>query len=332
MSDSILFGSLIAGLFGVTLVYIRLAEAFSIIDQPNAQSVYQVPTVRGAGILFPIAWLAWFLWSGGLLPWVTLGVLMLGVAGFIDDLRGLGLFWRLGAQVLAFLLLWAELNGFSLPVSWFLVALLVGVGAINAVNFMDGINGMMGLYALSILLPLQAYYAPYWAAPTPWAFLIAALLVFGFFNFRKKARCFAGDVGSLTLGYLLVFYVGAMVLGRSPLDPGRAVALAPALPYLLLLALYGVDSVLTILQRIHQRESIFTPHRQHLYQMLANERRWPQLWVSGAYAALQAGLCGWVLWRPPSTALAFLAFVVLALGYLNIKNQLYALDTRTDTP
>ena len=167
MSDSILFGSLIAGLFGVALVYIRLAEAFSIIDLPNAQSVHQVPTVRGAGILFPLAWLAWFLWSGGLLPWVTLGVLILSVVGFIDDLRGVSSFWRLGAQTLAFLLLWTELNGFSLPVSWFL---------------------------------------------------------------------------------------------------------------------------------------------------------------------LQAGLCGWVLWRPPSNALAFLAFVFLALGYLNIKSQLYALDTHPGTP
>ncbi len=323
MSNSLLLGGLLAVLFGAVLAYIRFAESRSILDLPGARSSHRVPTVRGGGIVFPLAWLGWFFWSGGLLPWVTLGVVVLGVVGFIDDIRGLGQFWRLGAQVLAFVLLWKELAGFALPFSWFLVALVVGVGAVNAVNFMDGINGMTGMYALSILLPLQAYYAPQWSAPTPWAFLSMGILVFGFFNFRKRARCFAGDVGSLTLGYLLVFYVWALVLGRSPLAPDAAVQAAPALPYLLLLALYGVDSVLTILQRIHLKESIFTPHRHHLYQRLANEYRWPQLLVSGAYALFQLGLCCWVLWYPPSGVLAALALLVLGLGYLVVKSSLY---------
>jgi len=87
-----------------------------------------------------------------------------------------------------------------------LVALIVCVGIINAYNFMDGINGITGGYSLSVLLPLIYLNTTDNFISQDYLYVVGmSLLVFCFFNFRKKAKCFAGDVGSISIAFILPF-------------------------------------------------------------------------------------------------------------------------------
>ena len=100
-------------------------------------------------------------------------------------------------------------------------------------------------------------------------------MVFNVYNFRRKARCFAGDVGSVSIAFILIFLLGKLIL-----TSGNIV-------YLFFLTLYGVDSVLTIIHRIYLKENIFDAHRKHFYQVLANEGGVSQLKVATGYSVVQ---------------------------------------------
>src|SRR5690606_637064 len=99
--------------------------------------------------------------------------------------------------------------------------------------------------------------------------------VFAFFNFRTKAKCFAGDVGSVSIAFILLFALGALIL-----KTGNFI-------YILFLTIYGIDSVWTIVRRLLRRENIFEAHRSHLYQYLGNEAGVNKLLISSLYTVLQ---------------------------------------------
>lgn len=99
--------------------------------------------------------------------------------------------------------------------------------------------------------------------------------VFCFYNCRKVTKSFAGDVGSISTAYILLFLTATCIQ-------------ATANPiFLLLFIVYVVDVIITIIHRIAKKELIFEAHRQHLFQYLANEIRMPHLLVSGIYAFIQ---------------------------------------------
>ena len=105
--------------------------------------------------------------------------------------------------------------------------------------------------------------------------MLCAVLVFNFFNFRKQARCFAGDVGSVSIAFVILFLIGSLIIKTENFG------------WLILLAVYGVDSVLTIVHRLMLHENIGLPHRKHLYQIMANELRIPHVVVSLVYMIVQ---------------------------------------------
>lgn len=105
--------------------------------------------------------------------------------------------------------------------------------------------------------------------------MLCAVLVFSFFNFRKQARCFAGDVGSVSIAFVILFLIGSLIIKTENFS------------WLVLLAVYGVDSVLTIIHRLMLHENIGLPHRKHLYQIMANELRIPHVTVSLVYMIAQ---------------------------------------------
>ena len=275
-------------LFLVAQIYFRLADHYNIIDKPNERSSHTQTTLRGGGILFPIAWLSFFVVSGGLFPWFTLGLVVVSVVSFWDDVTPLSNKTRLLAHIIGFMLSLYELGLWQAYSLWVVLLLTVGcIAALNIFNFMDGINGMTGLYALSILLPFL------WCSgglatisiSNPWLVIVLSVMVFGFFNFRKKARCFAGDVGSVSMGYILIFLVVGLIFGRwmpGGMNLSTDAASKPFdIKYILLFAVYGIDGVLTIIQRLYHQENIFKAHRKHLYQLLVNERVWSHLVVAG---------------------------------------------------
>ncbi len=259
------------------LIYFRIADKFNIIDKPNMRSSHTHITLRGGGIIFLIgAWL-YAAFYGISYPWFMLGLTIITVISFIDDIHSVPNKYRLVAQFISMFLMFMNLGIVNIESWWIIIiALIVCVGIINAYNFMDGINGITGGYSLAVLIPLM--YINQKENFIANNFLIVttlSVLVFCFFNFRKKAKCFAGDVGAVCIAFIILFALGRLILQTNDLT------------YLMLLGLYGVDTVLTIIHRIMLHENLGEAHRKHAYQLMANELKIPHVVVSSIYMIVQ---------------------------------------------
>lgn len=288
------------------LAYLRLANHFNIIDKPNERSSHTRVTIRGGGIIFVVAIVAWWFLHGFQLPWFFAGFLLISVVSFIDDLGHVPNRVRIAAQFLAVVLLLLELNSsiptpqvgafrpaagpsnlsYSISVvgvptdhSYLLLLLLslpVILGFINAYNFMDGINGITVVNSL-VIIGTIAYlnHTVNLVDPNLFSFTMMALLIFGFFNFRRRAACFAGDVGAVSMAFLITLLLIMLIMHTGNFY------------YLAFVFVYGVDSVGTIIERLIKRENIFEAHRSHLYQLMANQSGIPHLMVSSIYGLVQ---------------------------------------------
>lgn len=265
-------------LVGVQTGYLRLARNVGLVDRPNERSSHtDGTTIRGGGVLFFVAELGAFVYSGFAYPYFVAGLTMVAVVSFLDDWQPLPNRYRLGVQFVGVALLLYE-TGLVTNEIWIVAGLLVvGVGILNAYNFMDGINGMTAWYSL-VCVGTMWYWQGQLRLPSadvflPFAFI--ALLIFSVVNARRRAVCFAGDVGSISMAFIILLPLIQLMINTRTYLP------------VLLLAVYGVDSVLTILHRLYQRQNIFRAHRQHLFQWLVHHLNWPHLRVSALYALVQ---------------------------------------------
>ena len=265
-------------LFLTELFYFRVADKFNIIDKPNERSSHSRITLRGGGIIFYFGALAYFLTNDWEYPWFILALSLITFISFVDDIRSTSQGLRLVFHFSAMALMFYQWGLFSLSWWWIIIALIVCTGIINAYNFMDGINGITGGYSL-IILGALAYINEEmvsFAEPALIYTVLCSVVVFCFFNFRRKAKCFAGDVGSVGIAFILLFLIGKLILKTEDFS------------WMILLAVYGVDSVLTIIHRLMLHENIGLPHRKHMYQLMANELKMPHVVVSLVYMAVQA--------------------------------------------
>ncbi|MDB5111721.1 MAG: UDP-GlcNAc--UDP-phosphate GlcNAc-phosphate transferase [Mucilaginibacter sp.] len=264
-------------LFALELVYFKIADKYNIIDHPNHRSSHTQVTIRGGGIIFTIALLAgsfYLEWNYG---YFLTGLLLISFISFIDDIKTTSRRIRILFHLASVALLFYQLGMYNLPSYCILLGFILVIGTINAVNFMDGINGITGGYSLVTLLTLY-YINKYVILFTDRNYLIISilsLLVFNFFNFRTKAKCFAGDVGSVSIAFIILFFLLQLILKTSNLN------------YLLLLLVYGLDTTTTIFFRGLRKENIFEAHRSHFYQFLVNEKKQSHLLVAGLYMLLQ---------------------------------------------
>jgi UDP-N-acetylmuramyl pentapeptide phosphotransferase/UDP-N-acetylglucosamine-1-phosphate transferase len=279
------------------LLYFRIADRYNIIDKPNHRSSHTKITIRGGGILFPIAiTLSYFF---GYISWaLTLAVVLVAVVSFIDDIKPLHQLPRFGSQIIAFLLVVYDLNLF-VEAFWLLPVIMVFlIGWINAFNFMDGINGITVLYALSAIISFSIL--PVHVTSLPLLSTMGlSCLVFGFFNIRKNAKTFAGDVGSISLALFLGYFMIKTLIYTGQIG------------FLLFFSVYGIDAVITIITRIKRKENIFEAHRSHLYQYLVNEYGYSHILIAIIYAVVQLLLNGVVLYLDYQGILTF--FISLAL-------------------
>src|SRR5690606_34950528 len=141
-------------LFGLMLVYFRLADRYNIIDKPNERSSHTQVTIRGGGVIFYIGALAWFIWSGASYPYFFAGLTLITLVSFLDDMFTLSNRIRISVHLLSVLLLFLEVQLFEYPLWVIPVALILVIGTINAYNFMDGINGITSMNSFAILLLL----------------------------------------------------------------------------------------------------------------------------------------------------------------------------------
>lgn len=268
---------LLVALFILEYIYFKLADRFNIIDKPNERSSHSSVTLRGGGVIFPLAAVLFFIVFQFQYPYFLGGLLAISLISLLDDIHTLNNKVRLSVHLLAVALLFYEWNLYVFPWYYIIIIAVVVIGIINAYNFMDGINGITGAYSLVTIITL--YYINENVVPFTSSDLLItmglSLIVFNFFNFRKKAKCFAGDVGSVSIAFVLTFLIGQLVRE------------AQNLSYILLFLTYGLDTVTTIFFRILKKENIFEAHRFHFYQYLANHRKWPHTLVSILYSLIQ---------------------------------------------
>lgn len=314
--NTIIYAIILVLLFVVELFYFKIADKCNIIDKPNLRSSHTSITLRGGGIIFLISAWIWAAFFGLAYLWFLMGLTAIAGISFVDDIHSVSNRIRLIVQFAAMMLMFQDF-GILNPEDWWMVviALILCVGIINAYNFMDGINGITGGYSLAVLLPLIYLNSELGFVEN--SFLVIVLmgvLVFNFFNFRKKAKCFAGDVGSVGIAFIILLALGKLIL------------LTGNFTYILLLAVYGVDSVLTIVHRIMLHENIGEAHRKHVYQLMANELKIPHVVVSIIYMCLQLVVSfGLILLPVNHWAYFVLVLVMLCLAYVLFKKKYYYL-------
>ena len=300
----------------IELIYFRIADHFNIIDKPNLRSSHKHITLRGGGIIFLAAAWIYCLFFGLNYPWFMVGLTAICAVSFIDDIHSIPNRIRLLVHFAAMLLMFQQLGILTTENWWQIIpALILCTGIINAYNFMDGINGITGAYSISILVPLiivnqQLNFIDnlfLWVA-------LIGVMIFCIFNFRKRARCFAGDVGSVGIAFILVFALGALIISSERLW------------YLIFLAVYGVDAILTICHRLMLHENIFEAHRKHVYQLMANELKIPHTIVSTIYMMLQLAISAGAIGLPVNKGVYFVVVIaVLSCVYILFKRKYYHL-------
>ena len=300
--------------FAAELLYFRIAEHYNITDHPNERSSHANVTIRGGGMIFLIAALCVaVMYPAHWLP--VSGVFVIGIISFWDDIHTLSSRIRLLFHFIAVTMMFYYLGLLgSAPWYSFMLLYIIVIGVINMYNFMDGINGITGAYSLVVLCGLQYVNLTQIAfieADVIWLPLIACV-VFLVFNFRNKAKCFAGDVGSVTIAFWIIM----LLL--------RLIYKAHNWSYILFLVVYGVDSGLTIFHRLILKQNIMKAHRLHFYQILANERKRSHLLISFGYALIQGAIIFIIIsYHGLSTSLLFLLTIIpLTLVYIMFKPRI----------
>lgn len=302
-------------LLAAELVYFRIADKFNIIDKPNERSSHSTIVLRGGGIIFLIGAWVWSAFFGFDYPWFLAGLTLVAGVSFVDDIRSLPDSVRLVAQFAAAAMAFYQLGILHWSMWWIvLVALIVYVGATNVINFMDGINGITAGYSLAVLLPLMAvnmdggYVEQSLIIST-----VLASLVFCVFNFRPKgkAKCFAGDVGSIGIAFIMLFLLGNVIIKTEDIT------------WLIFLLVYGVDGCLTIVHRIMLHENLGEAHRKHAYQLMANELKIGHVKVTSLYMVIQLMVSLGFIYLCPDTVLCHWMYLIGALAILAVAYVLF---------
>ncbi|MDH4459945.1 MAG: glycosyltransferase family 4 protein [Flectobacillus sp.] len=310
-------------LFIIELIYFKIAQKFNIIDKPNSRSSHTEVTIRGGGIIFWASAMIYFVCSDYSFLFFFMGLSLVTAISFLDDVLTLPNRYRLPFQFLAIILILFELHFLNNPIWVWVWLLIMGVGIINAYNFMDGINGITGGYStvvIGALWVVNNYHVQFISN----SFIIDILLgltVFNLFNFRIKARCFAGDVGSVSIAFIVLFLIiKVSVVDQNPI-------------YLLFLTIYGVDSVCTIIQRLWLKQNIFQAHRLHLFQVIVHDLKVNHLQMAAYYMASQALICYVIIENLNKSVLEQLSIgiaIVLSclLIYISLKSYLVKLKRK----
>ena len=328
------------------LVYFRIADKCNIIDKPNERSSHSNIVLRGGGIIFVIGLWIWAVWQmvqgvqGVQMVqehWPLLvGVTLAAGISFVDDIHSLPDSVRLVCQLVAMFFVMQQIGLFTIG-EWnivnvvlqgllILLVFVVYTGAVNVYNFMDGINGINGAYTIAVLIPvlikneeLRIKSGVGFLDESLLIVVLLSLVVFCFFNFRPKgkAKCFAGDVGSVASAFIVVYALGKLIYVTGDITYG------------LFLAMYGVDGCLTIIHRIMLHENLGEAHRKHAYQIMANELQMGHVKVASLYAGLQLAFSLGMLALPEGIVWHWVYILsvgaVLITGYVVFMKKYYHL-------
>lgn len=292
------------------LLYFKIADHFNIIDKPNERSSHSTIVLRGGGVIFTLSVIAWAVMMIGqgndissYIPFLV-GLLMVAGVSFWDDVHSLPDSLRMVVQIVAFMLMFWSLGLIQWSMWWVIpIALFFCVGATNIINFMDGINGITEAYALAMLIPIMLLNREMGFIEESYLIVaIIGLLVFSIFNFRPKgkAKCFAGDVGSIAIAFIILFALGKLMMATEDITYG------------IFYLLYGIDGSMTIFHRIMLHENLGQAHRKHAFQLMSNELKIGHVKVSLIYMVLQLVVSLGFIYLCPNTILAHWIYIVAA--------------------
>ena len=270
--------AVVLGALGAFLVS-RIGWRLGLVDQPTTRSSHSHETPKGGGVGIAAA----FLVTAVVLEfpiafWLPLGA-MAGLSLRGDQVEISPKLRLPGQFILMGILVIGTGEGIYQDIPRIFIALfwvVFIVGTVNFYNFMDGINGIAcisGAVGFG-LLAFETY------KEQPEVGLLAtcmALACLGFLPFNlPRARVFMGDVGSILLGGV---FAGLVYLASRTL-----------LDFLCLTSFlfpFYADELTTMIVRLRAGENLTQPHRQHIYQLLANERQIPHWRVSAGYGFFQ---------------------------------------------
>ncbi len=314
------------------LVYFKIADHFNIVDKPNERSSHSRIVLRGGGVIFTLSIIAWAIMMAvqgvqgvqvvqSYLPFLV-GLLLVAGISFVDDIHSLPDSLRMAVQIVAFLLMFWSLGMMQWSMWWVIpIALFFCVGATNIINFMDGINGITAGYGLAMLIPILLLNTN--MAFMEQSYLIVAIIgivVFSYFNMRPKgkAKCFAGDVGSIAIAFIILFALGKLMLATGDVT------------YIVFFLWYGVDGAMTIFHRIMLHENLGQAHRKHAFQLMSNELKMGHVTVTMIYTIGQLAVSLGFIYLCPDTVPAHWIYLVaaglvLAGAYLVFMKKYYHL-------
>lgn len=278
------FGAVVV-VMAIMPIVTRAARALQIVDDPGVRKIHKskVPRIGGLAVLIgmltvTVPALALDNAIGAALR-ETLGqvVVLLAasifmfVVGLADDVKPLRARVKLAAQLLAagtvcaFGMRVESVTVGSLTVtlgwlSWPATVIWI-VGITNAVNLIDGLDGLAaGICAVTCgVIAVFCFYTGQIVMAVLMLALLGSLTGFLFFNFNP-AKVFLGDCGTLFVGFFLASS-SVMCAAKSLTIVGLALpALALGLPIF--------DTLLSILRRVLERRSIFSPDRNHIHHRL----------------------------------------------------------------
>jgi UDP-N-acetylmuramyl pentapeptide phosphotransferase/UDP-N-acetylglucosamine-1-phosphate transferase len=310
-------------------MYIRIAHFYNIYDHPVGRSSHLNRTITGFGVFVLFGLLLYSIaFPYTLKSFFIIGLLMISTISYIDDLVFVKHFIRLVFQVFALTLMAIELpfnymmDFEKLPL--IIAIVILGIGVLNAFNFMDGINGMLGLTNLVILLSflwLNSNSVDIKGNPISfirneflYTYIIGVSIFLGL-NLRRKAIVFAGDTGSIALAFIVLYLMLNLIFKTGNYA------------YFLLFSVFGIDAGLTVIFKLLLRENIFVPHRDFLFKKLVHVGKYKHVNISIIYASLQALINIIVIALPlqgrlsAQLSILFIFTITLCAVYIFIRNK-----------
>lgn len=289
----------------LTPILIALSNRLQLFDPPGPLKIHSRPVSRIGGAALVLGFLVGVVVSNWKLSepygYALLALVILWLVGFLDDLFGLPVWFRLGAQTGVASLLWFA--GWRLPLAgsgWtsYPALIVFCIVFINAFNFLDGADGLASSVALAIAAGFFVAFSLISSADSPGpsmaASLAGACAAFLIFNF-PPARIFLGDSGSTLLGFAfallaLEFYrvacaaqvnaVRVLIFAQRHATPA---ILFPAFVSLLPL----IDFFFAVFRRLRRGASPLAGDRRHFYDLLLARG-----WTPGRVAITSAAVTG----------------------------------------
>ncbi|MER0440594.1 UDP-GlcNAc--UDP-phosphate GlcNAc-1-phosphate transferase [Emticicia sp. W12TSBA100-4] len=302
-------------LFLFELLYFYLAKKYQITDIPNQRSSHDEATIRGGGIIIWIACLIYFFFNKLNYPYFITATSLLAVISFWDDIKNISKRVRFITHLISLCIILYD-DPFNSPLIY-IIFIIMGLGILNGFNFMDGINGITVIY--SLVCVASFFYVEqelfHFVDPELLLSVFISLLVFGFYNFRTKAKTFAGDVGSICIAFVFIF-LQLLIFQQ-----------IHNVIFLFFFGVYGIDIIYTILLRLSMGENIFQAHRLHLFQLLKNEMGINPLLISFYYGVIQLlfNIGIFLIWGESlyyQILYIGISFFILVASYISIRKYI----------